>query len=272
MTKIFTGFLAVLSALILVSSPAFSSESVTMTGSTTVLPIAQATLEAYMKANPGVHFSLSGTGSGDGIKALIDKTTDIANASRAMKAGEMEKARHAGIYPIEFTVGIDAIVPIVHPSNPVSDLSIDQLSQIYQGRITNWKDVGGEDRPIVVVSRDSSSGTYECWSDLVLKKQRVSPKAQLQASSGAVVETASTNRNALAYVGMGYLNSSVKAVHVNGIAPSMETAKSGEYPISRPLFMYTDSVPTGETARYLRFVLSPEGQKIVEETGYVPLR
>lgn len=272
MTKRIAGFILGLSAIILTAGVAIASGAVTITGSTTVLPIGQVTIEAYMKENPGVNISLSGTGSGDGIKALVDKTTDIGNSSRPIKTSEIERAHRAGVHPIAFIVGIDAIVPIVHPSNPVTDLSIDQLSQIYQGRITNWKDVGGEDRPIVVVSRDSSSGTYECWSDLVLNKQRVSPRAQLQASSGAVVQTTSSNRNVIAYVGLGYLNSSVKTVNVDGVEPNIETAKTGAYPIARPLYMYTDSVPLGETAKYLRFVLSPEGQKLVAETGFVPVR
>lgn len=252
-------------------SLAGASETVSITGSTTVLPIAQKTLEAHMKANPGVNISLSGTGSGDGIKALIDKTTDIANSSRPIRSSELEMARKAGVYPQEFIVGIDAIAPIVHPSNPVQNLTIDQLSQIYQGRIRNWKEVGGENRPIVIVSRDSSSGTYESWSELVLKKARVAPQAQLQASSGAVVQTTSGNPNAIAYVGLGYLNPSVKTVNVDGVQPSIETAMTGAFPIARPLYMYTDGVPVGATARYLRFVLSPEGQKLVAETGFVPV-
>jgi len=272
MKKIFMKFLAGLSAAFLMTTAAATAETITITGSTTILPIAQVTVEAYMKSNPGVNISLSGTGSGDGIKALIDKTADIANSSREIKPGELALAKKSGVLPIGFIVAIDAIVPIVHPSNPVEDISIDQLSQIYQGKIINWKELGGEDRPIVAVSRDSSSGTYESWSLLVLKGQRVTPRAQLQASSGAVVQATSVNPNAIAYVGIGYLNPSIKPLKVGGVEANKETAQSGTYPISRPLYMYTDNIPLGEPAKYLHFVLSPEGQKLVDETGFVSIR
>lgn len=271
MSNSFKSLAVALSILVMSASVAMAQGSVVISGSTTVLPIAQVTLEAYMQANPGVNISLSGTGSGDGIKALVDKTADIANSSRAIRDSEIERARQAGVTPREFIVAIDAIIPIVHPDNPVTNLSIDQLSQIYQGNIRNWKEVGGEDRAIVIVSRDSSSGTYESWSELVLKKQRVSPRAQLQASSGAVVQTVTTNRYAIAYVGLGYLNPAIKPLNVNGVKPSMETAMSGEYPIARPLYMYTAGEPAGETARYIQFVLSSAGQELVAKTGFVPV-
>ena len=273
--RIMTSFIktaaVTLALLVFNASMVIAQGNVVITGSTTVLPIAQVTLEAYIKANPGVNISLSGTGSGDGIKALIDKTTDIANSSRNIKESETANARKSGVNPREFIVAIDAIIPIIHPTNPITNLTIDQLSQIYQGNIRNWKEVGGEDRAIVVVSRDSSSGTYESWSELVLKKQRVFPRAQLQASSGAVVQTVTTNPYAIAYVGLGYLNPSVKPLKVNGVEPSVETAMTGKYPIARPLYMYTDGEPSGETAKYLQFILSPEGQKLVENSGFVPV-
>ena len=139
------------------------AENIVIKGSTTVLPIAQATLEAYMKANPGVTVSLSGGGSGEGIKALIDKSTDIADSSREIKDKEVELARSKGVNPVATIVAIDAIVPVVNPKNRINNLTIDQLSQIYQGKITNWKEIGGDNLQIVVISRDSSSGTFEAW-------------------------------------------------------------------------------------------------------------
>jgi len=247
------------------------AENIVIKGSTTVLPIAQAALEAYMKANPGTKISLSGGGSGEGIKALIDNSTDIATSSREIKGSEIERAKSKGINPTATVVAIDAIVPIVHPKNPVKDLSIDQLSQIYQGKITNWKEVGGDDLQIVVISRDSSSGTFESWAELVLNKAKVTPRAQLQASSGAIVQVVSKNKYALGYIGLGYLDKTTKALTVGGVAASAKTAISREYPISRPLYLYTNGEAGGESAKFIRFVLSPAGQKIVAKEGFVPL-
>jgi phosphate transport system substrate-binding protein len=163
-------------------------------------------------------------------------------------------------------------VPIVNPRNPVRNLTVDQLSQIYQGKITNWKDVGGEDLEIVVISRDSSSGTFEAWGEMVLKGAKVSPRAQLQASNGAIVQAVSKNRYAIGYVGLGYLDESIKALTVNGIAASEKTAASKQYPVSRFLYMYTNGEPKGETAKYIKFVLSAAGQKLVKDEGFVPLQ
>jgi len=256
---------------LLFSAGAAFAESIVIKGSTTVLPIAQAALEAYMKAHPGVNVSLSGGGSGDGIKAMIDKSTDIATSSREIKAKEVELAKSKGVNPVAHAVAIDALTPIVHPKNRINGLTIDQLSQIYQGKIKNWKEVGGDDLQIVVVSRDSSSGTFESWGHLVLNNARVTPKAQLQASSGAVVQAVSKNRYAISYVGIGYLNKSVKPLTVNGVQASAKTALAGEYPIARPLYLYTNGHPTGEVSRFIKFVLSPAGQKIVARAGFVPV-
>jgi len=248
-----------------------AAESIVIKGSTTVLPVAQGTLEAYMKANPGVQISLSGGGSGEGIKALLDKTTDIANSSREIKKEEIALAETKGIKPVAHVVAYDAIIPIVHPKNKVTNLSIDQLSQIYQGKITNWKEVGGDDLKIVVISRDSSSGTFESWDHFVMKKAKVTPRAQMLASSGAVVTAVAKNKYAIAYVGIGYINKSLKPLQVNGIKASVQTAMSKEYPLSRELYMYTNGEPQGQMAKYIAFVKSAEGQKIVAKEGFVPL-
>ncbi len=256
---------------LLMGAGAASAENIVIKGSTTVLPIAQATLEAYMKANPGTKISLSGGGSGEGIKALIDSTTDIATSSREVKDSETELAKSKGVNPNATVVAIDAIVPIVNPKNRVRDLTIDQLSQIYQGKITNWKEVGGEDLQIVVISRDSSSGTFESWAELVLNKAKVTPRAQLQASSGAIVQAVSKNRYALGYIGLGYVDKTTKALTVGGVPASAKTAISKEYPIARPLYIYTNGEPKRETAKFIGFLLSPAGQKIVAKEGFVPL-
>jgi phosphate transport system substrate-binding protein len=257
-------------SLFFITSAAYA-ESIVIKGSTTVLPIAQVTLEAYMKANPGANISLSGGGSGEGIKALIDKSTDIANSSREIKDKEVELAKSKGIEVVGTVVAIDAIIPIVNPKNKLSNLTIDQLSQIYQGKITNWKEVGGDDLQIVVISRDSSSGTFEAWGDMVLNKAKVAPTAQLQASNGAIVQAVSKNKYAIGYIGLGYINKSIKTLSVNGVKASAKTAISKEYPVSRPLFMYTNGQPSGEAGKFIKFVLSPAGQKLVEKEGFVPV-
>ncbi|OGP67806.1 MAG: phosphate ABC transporter substrate-binding protein [Deltaproteobacteria bacterium RBG_16_44_11] len=255
----------------LISSVCFADQAIVIKGSTTVLPIAQGTLEAFMKQNPGVQMSLSGGGSGEGIKALIDKTTDIANSSREIKKEEIELAKTKGVNPVAHVVSYDAIIPVVHPKNKITNLSIDQLSQIYQGKITNWKEVGGEDLKIVVISRDSSSGTFESWDHFVMKKAKVSPRAQMLASNGALATAVAKNRYAIAYLGIGYVNKSLKPLQVNGVTASVQTAMSKEYPLSRELYMYTNGEPVGEVAKYLAFVKSADGQKIVAKEGFVPL-
>jgi phosphate transport system substrate-binding protein len=261
----------VLIVFCLIAGSVFAAESIVIKGSTTVLPIAQAALEAYMKKNPGVQISLSGGGSGEGIKALLDKTTDIADSSREIKKEEIELAEKNGVKPLAHVVAYDAIIPVVHPKNKVTNLSIDQLSQIYQGKITNWKEVGGEDLKIVVISRDSSSGTFESWDHFIMKKARVTPQAQMLASNGAIVTAVSKNRYAIGYLGMGYVNKSLKPLPVDGIKASVETALSKEYPLSRELYMYTNGEPTGEVAKFIAFVKSADGQKIVAKEGFVPL-
>ncbi len=250
---------------------AFAGDTIVIKGSTTVLPVAQAAAEVYMQNHSDVNISLSGGGSGNGIKAMIDRSTDIANASRFLKDKEIKLAMDKGVLPVPHRIAIDAICPIVHPDNPVNDLAIEQMSLIYQGKIGNWKEVGGKDMKIVVVSRDTSSGTYEVWEKKVLHKARVTSRAQMQASNGAVVQTVSKNRYAIGYIGLGYLNRSVKALKVNGIEASVQTSLSGTYPIARPLFMFTDGWPKGAVADFINFVVSPKGQVIVEKEGYIPL-
>jgi phosphate transport system substrate-binding protein len=240
--------------------------------STTVLPIAQKVAEVYMKQNPDVKISISGGGSGNGIKALIDGSTDIADSSRFIKPKEVKLAVEKGKYPVPFAVAYDCIVPVVHPSNNAKNITMAQLKDIYMGKIKNWKEIGGPDRPLVVISRDTSSGTYEVWHKKVLKKERVFPGALLQASNGAVVQAVSKNKNAIGYIGLGYVDQSVKGLTVDGITGSEETTLNGTYPISRPLYMFTPGWPKGDVLNFINFVMSPEkGQKYVSEAGYVPL-
>ncbi|MDD5723466.1 MAG: phosphate ABC transporter substrate-binding protein [Syntrophales bacterium] len=249
----------------------FAGDTIVIKGSTTVLPVAQVASEAYMKMHPGVNISLSGGGSGNGVKALIDGSTNIATASRFIKPDEVKLAQEKGVYPIPHRIAIDAIVPIVHTENPVTELTTEQLSLIYQGKIENWKEVGGQDLKIIVVSRDTSSGTYEVWEEKILHKAKVTPKAQLQASNGAVFQAVSKNRYAVGYIGLGYLNKSVRGLKVDGIEATAATALSSEYPVARPLFMFTNGWPTGTVSDFINFVVSKEGQDLVKKEGYVPL-
>lgn len=246
--------------------------NIVIKGSTTVLPVAQKVAEAYMKENPDVSISISGGGSGNGIKAIIDGTTDIANSSRFIKDNEVQLATTKGFYPVPFAVAYDCIVPVVHPSNSVKDLTLDQLKAIYKGEIKNWDQVGGPSQPVVVISRDTSSGTYEVWEEKIMKKERVYPGALLQASNGAVAQAVAKNKNAIGYVGVGYINNDLKPVTVNGVVGSAETTLNGKFPISRPLYMFTNKWPMDDIAKFINYVLHPEkGQKLVKDAGFVPL-
>lgn len=246
--------------------------SIQIKGSTTVLPIAQKVAEKFMQEYPSIRISVSGGGSGNGIKALIDGTTDIADASRFIKFKEVKMAVNNGRYPVPFAVAHDCIVPVVHPSNPVSNLTIDQLRAIYMGKIRNWKEVGGPDRRIVVISRDTSSGTYEVWEKKVMHEARVFPGAQLQASNGAVAQAVAKNKNAIGYIGLAYLNKHLKQLKVNGVLGDTASAQDGTYPLARPLYMFTNGWPKGAVLKFIQYVLKPnKGQKLVKEVGYIPL-
>lgn len=277
MHKLFKSLVVVLTAIVMAISlllpgGLLAQQRVSITGSTTVLPIAQKAAEEYRKKNPEIRISVAGSGSGDGIKAIMDGTADIGNSSRDMKDKELKAAKAKGITPVRHVVAYDCIVPVVHPQNKVSDLSLDQLKDIYTGKIKSWKEVGGEDKPVVVISRDSSSGTFEVWNHKVLKDQKVRQDAQLQASNGAVAQAVAGNKYAIGYVGIGYLNPKLKPVKVNGVEASAATARAGSFPVSRELYMFTAGEPKGAVKAFLDFVKGSVGQKIVEEEGFVPLR
>ncbi|RKY66822.1 MAG: phosphate ABC transporter substrate-binding protein [Candidatus Latescibacterota bacterium] len=244
----------------------------TLQGSTTVLPIAQSCAEEFMKAHPEANISVRGGGSGVGIAALIDGTVDIANASRAMKTKELKKARAKGVNPVAHVVAKDAIAVVVHPENPVNGLTKSQLKAIYTGAINRWSEVGGTSGVIVVVSRDVNSGTFEVFNKLALDKQRVRPDALMQASNKAVATIVASTKGAIGYVGLGYLSKKVKPIAIDEVMPSVETAKSGTYPLARPLYMYTNGEPKGLAKEFIDFVLSPKGQKIVKARGFVPVK
>ena len=270
MKKIIKSLLLVSVSLLMASSQLFAGELV-IKGSTTVLPIAQKAAEAYMAEHPDVKISLSGGGSGNGIKAIIDGTADIGNASRFIKNKEVSLAGTKSVYPVPFRIALDAIVPIVNGQNSVENLTIAQLKDIYMGKIKDWKEIGGTPGTIVVISRDSSSGTFGVWKELVMEKERVIPSALTVPSNGGVVQAVAKTPGAIGYVGLGYLSGEIKAVDVNGVAGSEETTLNGSFPISRGLFMFTNGWPKGETMGFISFILSKKGQALVKEAGSIPL-
>lgn len=245
--------------------------NIVITGSTTVLPVAQAAAEEFMKSNPDVTISVSGGGSGNGIKSIIDRSCDIATSSRFVKDKEITLANEKQVLMVPHRIALDCVVPVVHKENAVSTLTLSQLKDIYMGTIRNWKELGGADKPIVVVSRDTSSGTYEVWNEKVLKEERVFPEALLQASNGAVAQLVAGNKYAIGYVGIGYINADLKALTVDGITASPDTALDGSYPVSRELFMFTNSWPKGDIMRFLNYLVSPPGQTLVQKEGFVPI-
>jgi phosphate transport system substrate-binding protein len=248
------------------------AEKIVCEGSTTVLPIAQKAAEVFMNNNGGSEISVRGGGSGVGIASLIDGTCNIADSSRSIKDTELDKAVTNGRHPTATVIAMDGICVIVNPSNSVNALTKRQISDIYTGKVSNWKQLGGSDEKVVVISRDSSSGTFEAFGTLVLEGLKVRSDALMQASNQAVASTVSSTPGAIGYVGLGYVTSSVKAVDVDGVKASKETVLTGKYAIGRPLFMYTDGAPKGLAKQFIEFILSPDGQKLVEEEGFVGLK
>ncbi|MFP3896345.1 MAG: phosphate ABC transporter substrate-binding protein [Anaerolineales bacterium] len=260
-----------------------SSTTITNKGSDTIVNLALAWVEEYTRLHPDVRISVTGGGSGTGIAAMINGTVDIANASRDMKEEEFEEARENGIEPIEFVVARDAIAVIVHPSNPVDGLTLQQVSDIYTGKITNWRQVGGEDRRIVLLSRESNSGTYVYFLENVIRLGEEEsdllfcPDTLLMPSSEGIGTEVRQNPNAIGYDGLGYVTPDQKVVAIAQdentpyVMPSVETVNDESYPIARSLYMYTAGEPTRQIAAYLDWVLG-EGQVLVAEVGFVPLQ
>lgn len=245
---------------------------VVLEGSTTVLPIAQKAAETFMKANPAADMSVRGGGSGVGLASLIDGNCDIADASRPIKPAELEKAARKKRDLKANVIAMDCIAAIVNPSNKVGALTRVQLKDIFTGKISNWSKVGGADQKIVVVSRDSASGTFEAFATLALDMKRVRPDAIVQAANQGVASVVSRTPGAIGYVGLGYVSAAVKALVLDGVVPSRRTVLSNKYPLTRPLFMYTNGKPRGDVKAFIDFIKSAEGQKLVEEEGFVGLK
>ena len=254
-------------------------------GSDTIVNLALAWAEAYQSVNPNVSISVTGGGSGTGLTALVNKTVDIANASRQIKPEELAAAQAAGLNPQEFIIARDAIAVIVNPENPVDQLTLEQLSQIYRGEITNWSEVGGEDRPIVRLSRETNSGTHVYFLEAVVRlgnsddKTIFTANTLLLPSSEGIISEVRDNPNAIGYDGLGYVTSEVKMVAISSletpdvyVLPSAVTVSDNSYVISRSLYMYTYDVPTGVVKEYLDWILSPQAQQIVTDLGFVPVK
>lgn len=241
-------------------------------GSSTVGPLAKAFAEYYMQNNPNVKITVSESGSGNGAKAIVNGTCDIADMSRPMKDNEFKTAANDGVQPCAHVVALDGIAMVLHNSNPVSGLTLDQVTDIYLGKIKNWKEVGGPNKEIVVITRDTNSGTFETFEKLVMKKQKIKSGAETVGSNGQMRARVETTPAAIGFVGLGFVKG-VKAITVNGVAAEPSTIQSGEYAIARPLFMYTNGYPKMGTSLYkfVNLYLTEEGQEMVEEIGFVPV-
>ena len=245
-------------------------------GSDTVLPLAQKEAEEYMKTDKTAKVTVTGGGSGVGLSALLDGTTEIAMSSRKIKFDEKSKFQQAGKTVVEKIIAYDALAVIVNPSNKVSQLTREQLEGIYTGKIKNWKEVGGEDMTIVVYCRETSSGTYEFFKEHILKNKNYMSSVLSMPATGAIIQSVSQTKGAIGYVGLAYLNSNVKALKVsydgkNFVAPSVETAKNKTYPVVRPLLFYYEKKSETKVSPLINYVLSDAGQKTVKDEGYVPL-
>lgn len=259
------------------------ADSIQIKGSDTMVNLGQAWAEAFMQANPKVSVAVTGGGSGTGIAALLSNTCDIAELSRELKPEEIEMAKQKGFTPQQITVALDGLAVVVHPANPLSQLTLDQLAAIFSGAVTNWKEVGGSDLPIVVLSREVNSGTHVYFKEHVLRRGRKDSQVEFAAnalmlpSSQAIADEVAQNPGAIGYFGMGYISAKEKVLAIAMdakapyVRPAIENVINKTYPISRPLLMVTRGQPRGLVARFVDFVLSAEGQKIVVKIDFVPV-
>jgi len=252
-------------------------------GSDTIVNLALAWAERYQQEHPEVRISVSGGGSGTGIAALINGTVDIANASRQIKPEEVDEAKKNGIEPKQYVIARDAIAVIVNPGNPVNQLTLEQVSKIYRGEINNWRELGGENRPIVRLSRETNSGTHVYFLESVIRLGDPNNKAIFSAdtlllpSSEGIIAEVSENPNTIGYDGLGYVTKTVKVLALakdpagGYVMPSVETVNNDSYPISRDLYMYTGGNPSAAVQTYLEWIMGTEAQEIVSELGFVPI-
>ena len=260
------------------------ANSLQIKGSDTMVNLGQAWAEEYMKQNPGTSIAVTGGGSGTGISAMVNNTCDIAEVSREMKESEIELIASKGAAPKKIVVALDGLAVVVSPANKIFELTIDQLADVFTGKIKNWKELGGRDAKIVLLSREVNSGTHVYFKEHVLRhgkadgKEEFAAEALLLSSSQAIADEVAQNQDAIGYYGMGYITTREKALKVAKDknspyeAPTMENVISGAYPISRPLLMYTKGEPKGLAKAFIDYVLSPAGQQVVKKLDFVPVK
>jgi phosphate transport system substrate-binding protein len=258
--------------------------SIQVKGSDTMVNLGQAWAERYMEINPAGFVAVTGGGSGTGFSSLISGTCDIAMSSRNIKQKEIDLARQKGIEPNEIKIALDGLAVVVNRSNPVDKLTLAQLADIFTGRLSNWKEVGGNDWKIVILSREVNSGTHVYFKEHVLRKndpankEEFAPSALMLSSSQAIADEVAGNPAAIGYYGMGYISAKQKPVSIakdeqsEYVLPAIENVVNGAYPISRPLFLYTNGEPQGAVKKFIDFALSKEGQDIVLKTDFVPIK
>jgi phosphate transport system substrate-binding protein len=273
-----------ISAAVSAYSYAESNKSIQIKGSDTMVNLGQAWAEEFNKLHPDINVAVTGGGSGTGISSLLNGTCDIAETSRAMEDKEVKQAKEKGIDPVQEIVALDGIAVVVNPKNPVKNLTMDQLRDIFIGNTANWKAVGGPDKEIVLLSREVNSGTHIFFKEHVLRKgkskgpEEFSPASLLMPSSQAIADEVSNNENAIGYYGMGYISPKQKIIAVAKdasspfVEPTIESVKNNTYPISRPLYMCTNGNPRGTVKEFIDFVYSKEGQEIVRKLDFVPIK
>lgn len=260
------------------SKESLASKVVQVKGSDTILNVSQGIAEEYMGKTKGARIAVTGGGSGVGVSSLINGTADIGMASRDIKASEKEQAAAKGIKLEEITIGYDGITVITNKDNKVKNISSQDLGKIYRGEITNWKQLGGNDAPITVLSRDSSSGTHEFFKEHVVREgnakgtQEYGKEILYMPSNEAIKQEIKANKNAIGYIGMGYMDDSVHSLDVDGITPSVENVSNKKYPIARAVYWVADENRSGDVKGLIEYALSPEGQEIVKEEGFVPVK
>jgi phosphate transport system substrate-binding protein len=268
--------LSVLAGILLLSQVGFS-QKVAVKGSDTVLPLAQKEAEVFMKTSKGHSISVTGGGSGVGIAALLSGSTDIAMSSRALKIDEKMKFSATKKVLTQTTIGWDALAVVVNPTNKVGKLTRQQLEDIFTGKITSWKQVGGADLKIVVYSRESSSGTYEFFKEHVMQKKNFANNVLSMPATGAIIQSVSQTKGAIGYVGLAYLEKRVKPISVafesgKYVQPSFANAHNGSYPIVRPLYFFSLASSDKLVSPFVKFILSAKGQAIVKQVGYIPVK
>ena len=282
-----TKLAAILAGLMLMTASNAFARNITVKGSDTIVTMGQRWAEEYMKLHPETSIQVTGGGSGVGIAALINGTTDLANASRAIKEKEVDKAKSAGYYPAEFKVAIDSLAIVVHKDNAVQALTLKQIMGIYTGKFNNWSEVGGKDQTIIRYCRESSSGTYQFVKENILKNQDYAADCQTMPGTSAITNAVTKDPAAIGFGGVGYFagQAGLKIISIKAddkaeaISPlradgsvDYEAAWSKRYPIWRYLYMYAGYKPKGEIKDYLNWIMSPDGQKVVEKEGFIPLQ